>query len=60
MKIPKLYFLLFFIFISLLFYYLSKTRENLQIENIEVLDGILSKTGPSQKYYGKNIYNFHL
>ena len=53
MKIPKLYFLLFLIFIGLLFYCLSKNRENLQIEHIELLDGILSKTGPSQKYYGK-------
>ena len=56
MKIPKLYFLLFFIFISLLFYYLSKSRENLQVEYIELIDGILSKTGPSQEYYGKK-YN---
>lgn len=53
MKIPKLYFLLFLIFIGLLFYCLSKTRENLQVEYIELLDGILSKTGPSQEYYGK-------
>ena len=53
MKIPKLYFLLFLIFISLLLYCLSKSRENLQVEYIELLDGILSKTGPSQKYYGK-------
>lgn len=53
MKIPKLYFLLFLIFIGLLLYCLSKTRENLQVEYIEVVDGILSRTGPSQKYYGK-------
>jgi hypothetical protein len=53
MKIPKLYFLLFLIFIGLLLYCLSKTRENLQVEYIEVIGGILSKTGPSQKYYGK-------
>ncbi len=53
MKIPKLYFLLFLIFISLLLYCLSKSRENLQVEHIELLDGFLSKTGPSQKYYGK-------
>jgi len=53
MKIPKLYSLLFLIFIGLLLYCLSKTRENLQVEYIEVVDGILSKTGPSQKYYGK-------
>ena len=53
MKIPKLYFLLFLIFICLLLYCLSKTHENLQVEHIELLDGFLSKTGPSQKYYGK-------
>lgn len=53
MKIPKLYFLLFLIFIGLMLYCLCKTRENLQVEYIEVVDGILSKTGPSQKYYGK-------
>lgn len=53
MKIPKLNFLLFLFFIGLLFYYLSKFRENLQVEYIELLDGIISKTGPSQQYYGK-------
>ena len=53
MKIPKLYFLLFLVFIGLLLYCLSKSRENLQVEHIELLDGFLSKTGPSQKYYGK-------
>ncbi len=57
MKIPKLYFLLFLIFIGLLLYCLSKTRENLQVEYIELLDGIISKTGPSQEYYGKK-YNW--
>ena len=57
MKIPKLYFLLFLFFIGLLLYCLSKTRENLQVEYIELLDGILSKTGPSQEYYGKK-YNW--
>ena len=57
MKIPKLYFLLFLIFIGLLLYCLSKTRENLQVEYIELLDGILSKTGPSQEYYDKK-YNW--
>ena len=41
MKIPKLNFLLFLFFIGLLFYYLSKFRENLQIEYIELLDGII-------------------
>ena len=57
MKLPKLYFLLFLIFIFLLFYYLCNFRENLQVEYIELIDGILSKTGPSQQYYGKK-YNW--
>ena len=53
MKLSKFYFTLIFISITLLLYYLSKNRENLQVEHIEVLDGVLSKTGHSHKYYGK-------
>ena len=53
MELSKLYLILILILISLLLYYLSKNRENLQVEHIEVLDGVLSKTGHSHKYYGK-------
>lgn len=57
MKIPKLYLLLLFFAICLSLSYLSKSREKFNVEHIELVDGILSKTGPSQRYY-KNNYSW--
>lgn len=54
MKIPKLYLLLLFFAICLSLSYLSKSREKFNVEHIELVDGILSKTGPSQRYYKNN------
>lgn len=52
MKLPKLkvYFSLVFFLIAIFLNNYYKITENLVVEHIEVLDGILSRTGPSHKW----------
>jgi len=70
MKLPKLFIILLFSFLSFLsliflIYISRKIKEDFDnnnddedyVENIELLDGVLSKTGPSQQIYGKINYN---